>query len=72
MELLGFSCNILVLDEVFDNLDELGCENLINLITTELKDIQSVFIITHHNDIQIPYDDKITIVKDGFGVSTIQ
>lgn len=72
MELLGFSCNILVLDEVFDNLDELGCENLINLITTELKDIQSVFIITHHNDIQVPYDDKITIVKDGFGVSTIQ
>ena len=72
MELLGFSCNVLVLDEVFDNLDDVGCENLINLITTELKDIQSVFIITHHNDIQVPYDDKITVVKDNNGISTIQ
>lgn len=72
MKILRFSCNILVLDEVFDNLDELGCNSLINLITSELKDIESVYIITHHADISIPYDDKIRIVKNEEGISNIE
>lgn len=72
MKILGFSCNILVLDEVFDNLDEVGCENLIELITSELKDIESVYIITHHSDISVPYDDKIQIVKNNEGISNIE
>ena len=72
MKVLGFSCNILVLDEIFDNLDEVGCENLINVITSELSDIDSVFIITHHADIAVPYDDKIRVVKNNEGVSNIE
>lgn len=72
MKILRFSCNILVLDEVFDNLDELGCENLISLITNELRDIESVYIITHHADISVPYDGKIQIVKNEEGVSNIE
>lgn len=72
MKILRFSCNILVLDEVFDNLDNFGCDSLINLITSELKDIESVYIITHHSDISIPYDDKITIVKNEEGISNIE
>lgn len=71
LTLLGFSCNILVLDEMFDNLDANGCESLIELITTRLKDIESVFVVTHHADIDVPYDDKITIAKNDEGVSYI-
>lgn len=71
MNLMNFSCNILVLDEIFDNLDEQGCENIINLITSKLIDIQSVFIITHHADISVPYDDKMIVLKDERGVSNI-
>lgn len=67
-----FSCNILVLDELFDNLDSVGCDNVLNLITKRLTDIESVFIITHHSDISIPADSFITVYKDERGISSIR
>lgn len=68
----GFSCNLLVLDEAFDNLDAQGSESLVNLVTSEFSDIDSVFIITHHADIAIPYDKSLTVVKNPEGVSSIE
>ncbi len=69
---LGFSSNILVVDEIFDNLDRIGCEKVINLISTKLSDISSVYIISHHSDIDIPYDRELVVVKDANGVSKIR
>lgn len=69
---LGFSSNILVVDEIFDNLDRIGCEKVINLISTKLSDISSVYIVSHHSDIDIPYDREIVVVKDMNGVSRIK
>ena len=70
---IGFSTNILALDEIFDNLDETGCSKVINLISTKLTDISSIFIITHHgNELNIPCDNEITIVKGPDGVSYLQ
>lgn len=69
---LGFSSNILVVDEIFDNLDRIGCEKVINLISTKLSDISSVYIVSHHSDIDIPYDREIVVVKDTNGVSRIK
>ena len=68
----GFACNILVLDELFDNLDSSGCDNVLNLITKRLTDIESVFIITHHSDISIPADSIITVYKDEKGISSVK
>lgn len=67
----GFSCNLLVLDEVFDNLDYQGSENLITLITSEFSDVNSVFTVTHHTDISVPYDTVITVTKDTDGISKV-
>ena len=67
----SFYCNVLVLDELFDNLDAVGCDNILNLITKKLTDVESVFIITHHSDIAIPADSFITIVKDERGISSV-
>ena len=69
---LGFSSNILAVDECFDNLDEIGCERVLNLISKTLKDVDSVYIITHHTDIDIPYDKEIVVIKNNEGVSSIQ
>ncbi len=69
---LNFSSNILVLDEIFDNLDSLSCQKIINLISTKLTDIESIFIITHHTDISIPYDNEITIVKGEDNISRVE
>lgn len=68
----SFSSNIIVLDEIFDNLDDIGCQKVLNLITTRLYDISSIFIITHHgNELSIPYDDVIRLEKDNTGVSKL-
>ena len=70
---IGFSTNIIVLDEIFDNLDDLGCSKVINLISTKLSDISSIFIITHHgNELSIPCDNEIVIAKGSDGVSYLQ
>lgn len=68
---LNFSCNILSIDEAFDNLDDVGCENVLNMISHRLNDISSVYIITHHSDIELPVDDEISVVKDSKGFSRI-
>ena len=69
---LNFSSNILVLDEIFDNLDSIGCQKVIDLISNKLIDVSSIFIVTHHSDIQIPCDNEIVIVKDEKGISSVR
>lgn len=71
-ELFNFSSNIIVMDEIFDNLDMTGCQKIIDIITQTLTDIDSVYIITHHNDLQIPYDKEIIVTKDNNGNSHIK
>ena len=68
---VGFSSNILVLDEIFDNLDYKGCNRILNLITKKVSDVQSIFIITHHQDLQIPCDHEITVVKNSNKISNV-
>ena len=68
---LNFSCNILVVDEIFDNLDSVGCQRVINLISTELSDISSIFVITHRGDLEIPYDHELIVEKNEKGISTL-
>ena len=68
---LNVYCNILVLDEIFDNLDSIGCEKVLELIST-LEDVNSIYIISHHADeLQISYDSKIIVEKDNSGISHI-
>ena len=70
-QFLDFRSSILVLDEIFDNLDSVGCEKIIDLISKKLTDVGSIFIITHYADLQIPEDSSITVIKAGNGVSMV-
>ena len=58
---LGFNCNLLVIDEGFDNLDTSGVNSLIEVINN-MTAIDSVFTITHHT-LSIPFDKTIEVVK---------
>lgn len=62
--LMNFSSNILVCDEIFDALDITGCQKIIDLISTNIEDVSSVFIVTHRDNLCIPCDNQITVVKD--------
>lgn len=68
---VGFSSNILFLDEITDNLDRDSCDKVIDFITNNFKDIESMFIISHHADLDIPVDSEIIVYKDMMGVSRI-
>ena len=68
----NFSSNILVLDEIFDNLDAHGCQNVLNVISNKIADVQSVYIITHHADIDLPIDNIINVIKNEDGISEIR
>ena len=68
---LGINSNILVIDEIFDFLDTKGCAKILNLITN-LHNIDSIFIISHHIDeLAISYDNEIVVEKGENGISHI-
>lgn len=69
---IGFSSNIIAFDEVFDNLDSTGCQKILDVISTEICDVSSVFIITHHSsDFAIPCDREIVVEKNSEGISRV-
>lgn len=68
---LNFSSNIIVLDELFDNLDSVGCQKVLDLISNKLTEVENIYIVTHHSDISIPYDNEILIEKGVNGISRI-
>lgn len=71
-QFLNFTSNILCLDEIFDGLDNYGCQRVIDMISDKFADVSSIFIITHHDDeLSIPYDEEITLIKNENGVSEI-
>ena len=67
---LGFTSNILVLDEVFDGLDALGCNKVIDMIAS-VPDVKNIFIVTHRKDLSIPTDKELIVVKTSAGISEI-
>lgn len=68
---LEFTSNVLVLDEIFDSLDNTGCTKIIDLISS-LTDIKNVFVVTHRKDLSIPSDMELTVVKSPANLSRIQ
>lgn len=68
---LNFSSNILVLDEITDSLDSIGAQKIFNLISNNLSDVETIFIISHHTDFEIPYDGEIKIIKGDDKISRI-
>lgn len=70
---LGFSANMLVLDEISDALDAVSCQKVMGFISSSLSEVESVFVVSHHADeLDIPVDGEIAVVKDGKGVSSIE
>ena len=69
---LDLNANILVLDEVTDFLDSKSCKAVMSLLENALQTVESVFIISHRsNELEIPIDSKITIVKNVHGISEL-
>lgn len=69
---LGLSANILVLDEITDFLDRKSCQAVMKLLEKELQTVESVFIISHHvEELEIPVDSEIKVIKNELGISEL-
>ena len=69
---LGFSSNLLVLDEALDNLDKLGSMKIIEFIQNYMSSVDSIFVISHHADeLNLDYDSMVVVRKDSSGVSAL-
>lgn len=69
---LGLSANILVLDEITDFLDKKSCRAVMTLLEKELQTVESVFIISHHaEELEIPVDSEIKVIKNELGISEL-
>lgn len=69
---LGLSANIIVLDEITDFLDKKSCQAVMQLLEKELHTIESVFIISHHaEELELPVDSEIKVIKNELGISEL-
>lgn len=65
----GVEANLVVFDEIFDMLDIAGCEALLKVIS----DLGlTVYSITHHQELNIPYDKRYVVVKESNGIAHLE
>lgn len=65
----GIEANLVVFDEIFDALDQAGCEALLNVIS----DLGlTVYSITHRRELNIPYDKRYVVVKEPDGIAHLE
>lgn len=67
----NISCNTIILDEILGYCDAQAEEKVIDLITTELEDLDSIYMVSH-KEIPIGYDTEILVTKNKQGLSTVR
>lgn len=67
----GFSCNLLVLDEILDYLDTSGVDSVLSMMQSKTSDVDTIMVVTHRSDLSLANDDEIIVVKDNKQVSSI-
>lgn len=63
--------NILIYDELFESLDAVGSESIIELLKERLSDVSSIFVVTHNDMLKPLFDNMITVVKEDTGISRV-
>lgn len=63
LECTGVSTNLLVFDEIFDSLDNVGIRMILNCIDSIFDEDLCVYIITHKNDFRSSFESFVEIEK---------
>lgn len=56
--------DIIVYDEVFESLDELGSQKVIELLEAKAKEVGTVLVITHNDSLKQLFSQSIEVVKN--------
>ena len=65
------SSNILIMDEIFDGLDDVSFNIVLDLLSDEMQDVEDNIIISHRNIEEIPFDHKIEVIKNENNISEV-
>lgn len=68
----GFSCNLLVIDEILDYLDSIGVDNVLSLLETNSTNVDTLMVVTQRSDLNINFDSILTVVKDENQISSLR
>ena len=71
MTRFGDDINLLAYDELFESLDAVGSENVIELLRQKLKDVSTIIVISHNEDLKPLFDKTIMVTKEQ-GISTLK
>lgn len=66
----GASCNILILDEILESMDETATQITLSLLEQQSKNVESMFLISHNN-YSLPADYVLTVVKNDSRVASV-
>ena len=64
--------NMLIYDELFESLDAVGSETIIDLLKERLGSVASIFVVTHNDMLKPLFDNTVTVVKEENGMSIIE
>lgn len=64
--------NILIYDELFESLDGVGSESIVELLKSRIPDVSSIFVVTHNDSLKPLFDNTLTVVKDETGISHVE
>jgi len=67
----NISCNMIILDEILGYCDSQAESNVIDLISKELDDLESIYMVSH-KEIPIGYDTQLIIIKEKDGLSRVR
>lgn len=67
----NISCNVIILDEILGYCDNQAEINVINLITSELESLETIYMISH-KEIPIGYDSELIVIKDRNGLTHLK
>ena len=70
----GMKMDTLFIDEILDTLDDIGVENIFEVLRLKIDycQLKSIYVITHNNTLKEKFDRVITISKDREGNSLLQ
>jgi len=63
--------NVGIFDEIFDSLDDVGIDCIMKLLQEEIKHKDSIFVISHNDNLKEKFNNIITVKKNN-GVSIIE
>lgn len=55
--------DLIVYDEVYEGLDSVGCESVIELLEEKARQVGTIFVITHNDNLKQLFSQSLTVTK---------